>query len=291
MSLRASRRVLSVAIAAALGTALAGVAASPTLGDQVGDHQVGDRNPQAGHSDRNPQASQRDLGTDPAYPGSVLHVSVSGPLQAGKVLTINASGSNVAQTALGGPALDFGLEVIVIDPKILKGPCEVSEQKELTDITNVPNGGRLLNFDDLNEGSSGPFKVGQPYEPAGFGPLLVCAYSKYVTDDAAYASTQVQIKPAARPRPAGPRARPRSLARPVVRILHGRLSCTRGRWSNRPTRFRYRWKIGSARFGSARTSGRLAVPAHSKGKTVTCAVSASNARGSGRATSRPRRLA
>jgi hypothetical protein len=31
----------------------------------------------------------------------------------------------------------------------------------------------------------------------GHGPLLVCAYSRYVTDDAAYASTRVTVyKPA-----------------------------------------------------------------------------------------------
>jgi hypothetical protein len=231
-------------------------------------------------------------GTDPAYPGSIVHVAVSGPLQAGKVLTITATGANTPQTSLGGPALDFGLELIVVDPSILKGPCEVSEQKELTDITDVPTGGRLLNFDDLNEGSGGPFTIRQPYEPAGFGPLMVCAYSKYVTDDAAYASTEVRIKPAAPTHPSRPTpsARPRSLARPRVGMADGRLRCTRGRWSNRPTQFIYRWKIGRGRFGSARTSGRAALPAHSRGKTVICAVTASNARGSGRATSRARAL-
>jgi hypothetical protein len=264
MRLRVARKAFSIAAVTALGTALGGAGASPALAD----------------------------GTAPAYPGSVVHVSVSGPLQAGKVLTITATGANTAQTALGGPALDFGLDLIVVDPQILKGPCEVSEQKELTDITNVPDGGRLLNFDDLNEGSSGPFRISQPYEPAGFGPLLVCAYSKYVTDDAAYASTQVQIKPADKPAPPRvsprPSAPPRSLARPMVRLSHGRLTCTRGRWSNRPTQFTYRWKIGRGRFGSARTKGRVALSAHRQGKAIVCSVTASNARGSARATSRAR---
>jgi hypothetical protein len=260
MRLRVTRGAVSTAVVTALGAALCGLGASPALAD----------------------------GTDPAYPGSVVHVAVSGPLQAGKVLTITATGANTAQTSLGGPALDFGLEVIVVDPHILKGPCEVSEEKELTDITNVPDGGRLLNFDDLNEGSSGPFRVSQPYEPAGFGPLLVCAYSKYVTDDAAYATTQVQIKPAAAPH--RPAARPRSLGRPMVLVSHGRLSCARGRWDNQPTRFTYRWRIGGGRFGPARTSARLTIPAHSRGRSATCSVTASNARGSAGATSRPRRL-
>ena len=83
-----------------------------------------------------------------------------------------------------------------------------------------------------------------------------------------------------------PKARPRALARPVAHRSHGTLRCSRGRWSNHPTRFTYRWKIGSGAFGSPRTSARLAVPARSHGRTVTCQVTASNAKGSARASSR-----
>jgi hypothetical protein len=284
-SLHSTGRALSIAAAAVLGIVLALLVASPARADQVGHHQVGDRYPQAGHSDD---------GTDPAYPGSVVHVSVSGPLQAGKVLTITATGTNAADNQLGVP-ISYGLELIVVDPSILKGPCEVSEEKEISDITDVPNSGQLLNFSDLNEGQSGSFKITQPYEPGGFGPLLVCAYSKFVTDDAAYGSTEVRIAPAAKGKPRGgvshaATARPKSLARPVVTRSHGGLRCSRGRWGNRPTQFTYRWKLGSGAFGSPRTSSRFTLPAHSTARTVVCSVTASNAKGSARATSTPFRL-
>jgi hypothetical protein len=297
-SLHSTGRALSLAAATVLSIAFALLVASPARADQVGDHQVGDLHPQASHSDREPQASHSGLGTDPAYPGSVVHVSVSGPLQAGKVLTITATGTNAADNQLGVP-ISYGLELIVVDPEILKGPCEVSEEKEISDITNVPNGGQLLNFSDLNEGPSGSFKITQPYEPGGFGPLLVCAYSKFVTDDAAYGSTEVRIAPAAKGNGKAKgkgggshsaTARPNSVARPVVTRSHGGLSCSRGRWSNRPTQFTYRWKLGSGAFGSPRTSSRLTLRAHSPARTVVCSVTASNAKGSFRATSAPFRL-
>jgi hypothetical protein len=286
-SLHSTGRALSIAAAAVLGVVLALFTASPVRADQVGHHQVGDRYPQAGHSDD---------GTDPAYPGSVVHVAVSGPLQAGKALTITATGTNAADNQLGAP-ISYGLELIVVDPEIVKGPCEVSEEKEISDITDVPNGGQLLNFSDLNEGPSGSFKINQPYEPGGFGPLLVCAYSRFVTDDAAYGSTEVHIAPAAKGKGKGNgggshsvTARPRSLARPVVARSHGRLRCSTGHWGNRPTRFTYRWKLGSRAFGTARTSSGFTLPGHSRARTVVCSVTASNAKGSAHATSAPFRL-
>jgi hypothetical protein len=287
-SLHSTGRALSIAAAAVLGIVFALLVASPAHADQVGHHD-----PQAGHSDD---------GTDPAYPGSVVHVSVSGPLQAGKVLTITATGTNAPDNQLGVP-ISYGLELIVVDPEILQGPCEVSEEKEISDITDVPNSGQLLNFSDLNEGQSGSFKITQPYEPGGFGPLLVCAYSKFVTDDAAYGSTEVRIAPAAKGKGKGKgkakgsgggshsaTARPNSLARPVVTRSHGGLSCSRGRWGNRPTQLTYRWKLGSGAFGSPRTSSRFTLPAHSQARSVVCSVTASNAKGSARATSTPFRL-
>jgi len=102
-SLHSTGRALSIAAAAVLGIVLALLVASPARADQVGHHQVGDRYPQTSHSDRDPQAGHSDDGTDPAYPGSVVHVSVSGPLQAGKVLTITAAGTNAADNQLGVP--------------------------------------------------------------------------------------------------------------------------------------------------------------------------------------------
>ena len=53
-------------------------------------------------------------GSAPSYPGGVLHVALTGPLAAGKVLEIVATGTN-AINSLGVP-IDYGLEVILVDP-------------------------------------------------------------------------------------------------------------------------------------------------------------------------------
>jgi hypothetical protein len=221
-------------------------------------------------------------GTDPDYPGSTLSVSATGTLQADHALNIVATGSNVAQTQLGGPALDFGLDLFAVNPAVLPGPCDQSEGAELTATTNVPNGGRLLTFDDLNEGSSGQFDISTPFEPGGSGTLQICAYSVYVTDDAAWAQTDVKIAPAAQP--------PKVTARPRVRRAGSALVCGRGGWSGSPTGFSYRWRVGHGRQGAAHRSSRLRVTARLHGRSVSCTVTATNATGSGRATSRAIRV-
>lgn len=221
-------------------------------------------------------------GTDPDYPGSTLHVSVTGTLQADHAINIVATGGNVAQTALGGPALDFGLDLFAIDPAILPGPCDQSENSELTAVINVPNGGRLLTYENLNEGSAGPFDITTPFEPGGSGTLQVCAYSVYVTDDAAWAQTDVKISPAERA--------PRATVRPRVRRSGQALICSRGTWSGSPTGFTYRWRVGHGREGAAHRSPRLHVTSPLHGRTVSCSVTATNAAGSGHATSRTVKL-
>jgi hypothetical protein len=129
-------------------------------------------------------------GHAPAYPGSVLHVSVSKPRVAKKVLTITAAGSNAPDKL--DVHLSYGLNVIVTDAHTLPG-CRTSYNAELTDITDNPAAGRLLTFQSLSEGPSGRFHIGLRWTPGGPGRLQVCAYSMYVSDDAAYASTQVRV--------------------------------------------------------------------------------------------------
>lgn len=227
-----------------------------------------------------------DSSSDPAYPGSTLKVSVSGPLQAKKVLHITATGTN-APDSFGTP-ISYGLDLIVVDPSILPGPCNVSESAELTAITNVPDGGRLLTYDTLNEGDSGPFRITTPYEPGGSGPLRVCAYSVFVTDDAAHASTTVQIKPAGAKHSAA--ARPHNTTRPRITRSGRTLTCRRGSWSGKPTHFSYRWRIGGGRYGRASAHARYTIGAKARGKTVSCSVTARNAAGSATASSKPFRV-
>jgi hypothetical protein len=221
-------------------------------------------------------------GTAPDYPGSTLSVAVTGTLQADHAINIVATGSNVAQTQLGGPALDFGLDLFVVNPAVLPGPCDASENAELTAVTNVPSGGRLLTFEDLNEGASGPFDISTPFEPGGSGTLQVCAYSVYVTDDAAWAQTDVKIAAALQA--------PRATVRPRVRRSGRTLTCGRGTWSGSPTGFTYRWRVGRGHPGEAQRTPRLHVSSRLHDRTVSCTVTATNAAGSGHATSRAVRL-
>jgi hypothetical protein len=210
-------------------------------------------------------------------------VSVTGPTQAGQVLTIHASGRNAVRLHDGHPAR-YGLELIVTDPQLLPGDCLPGEQAELSRIATVPGGGSLLTYADLDEGASGGFELREPYEPIGSGPLQICAYTKWLTEDAAWAQGEVRIVPA-------PHARPRSLGRPVVRRSGGALRCSRGRWTNSPASFSYRWRIGRGPESPPRAGARLPVTRAVRGHVVHCTVIAANARGSGRATSRAFRVA
>jgi hypothetical protein len=59
-------------------------------------------------------------GTDPDYPGSVLHVTTTGSDVAGKVLTIVATGTNDPSAVV---PIDYGLRLFAINHKLLPGPC------------------------------------------------------------------------------------------------------------------------------------------------------------------------
>jgi len=219
-------------------------------------------------------ASARAEGTDPAYPGSVLHVTTTGPRVANKVLTIVATGTN----APFGTPIDYGLRVLLIDPTLLPGPCKQSFNAEETDWENNPQDGRLLTFADLNEGLSGPFTITLPITPGGPGRLLICAYTVLVTDDAAWASTEVTIA-----------SKPIATARPRIARSGNRLACSRGTWLGSPTSYAYRWSF----VHGGRTLGRrgtLTVSNDLRRHTVQCAVTARNSIGRATVSSLPYRI-
>ena len=64
------------------------------------------------------------------------------------------------------------------------------------------------------------------------------------------------------------------------------LRCTRGKWSNSPTHFSYRWLVaGKTKPGA--TKSQLAVTRKLRGHSVQCGVKASNAAGSSSVLSAP----
>jgi hypothetical protein len=219
-------------------------------------------------------ATARADGTDPAYPGSVLHVTTAGPQVAGQVLTIVASGGN----APFGTPIDYGLRLFAIDHAQLPIPCAQSFSLEETIWENNPQAGALLTFENLNEGLSGPFDISLPITLGGPGDLLICAYTVLVTDDAAWASDELTIAP-------GGTEQPVVTTRPRITRSGNRLVCSHGVWAGKPASFAYRWrevhKPGAVgRRASLTVTGRL------RGHTVQCAVTAKNSAGSATATSR-----
>jgi hypothetical protein len=91
-------------------------------------------------------------GADPAYPGSTLHVTTTGPLVARQPLTIVATGTN----APFDTPIDYGLRLFAIDHKLLTIPCAQGFSMEETIWEDNSQAGRLLTFEDLSEGLSGP---------------------------------------------------------------------------------------------------------------------------------------
>ncbi len=84
-------------------------------------------------------------------------------------------------------------------------------------------------------------------------------------------------------------ARPENVARPKVTRSGRRLVCSRGTWSESPSRYRYQWRVNGKR--TARASGRsLRITRAMRGRKVQCGVTATNAAGSTTAFSRALRV-
>ena len=90
-------------------------------------------------------------------------------------------------------------------------------------------------------------------------------------------------------RGSSPGAKPANLKRPRVKRSGNMLICGRGKWSNRPTRYSYSWRVNGKRKQGARKR-KLAVTRKLRGKQVQCTVKAYNAGGVTKATSRKRRV-
>jgi hypothetical protein len=219
-------------------------------------------------------APARADGTDPAYPGSTLQVTTTGPLVAHQPVTIVATGTN----APFGTPIDYGLRLFAIDHKLLPIPCAQGFSMEETIWEDNPQAGRLLTFENLNEGLSGPFTISLPITLAGGGDLLICAYSVLVTDDVAWASDEVTIAD-----------KPELTKRPHVTRSGGRLRCSPGGWAGSPTSYAYRWLV-SGKTGTAGRGPSLTVTSKLRGHAVDCSVTASNAAGSTTAKSVPLRI-
>jgi hypothetical protein len=134
-------------------------------------------------------------GTNPAFPGSVLHVSIEGSLVAHAHVSVVATGTNAPKSE---PIL-YGLKVFAIDHKQLVVPCSQSSVIEQTTVDDSPQAGVDLTPLPGIEGLSGPFTLSVPLTLGASGDPLICAYSLSSRNvlggaaDAASPSTEVTI--------------------------------------------------------------------------------------------------
>ena len=130
---------------------------------------------------------------------------------------------------------------------------------------------------NCNEGESGPFTIKVPFTPRGGGTLLVCAYSEYVTDDAAWASTEAVVTGGA----------PTNTVKPRLTRHGARLTCARGSWGGQPSSYSYRWRLNGKTSPDKQNTLTLSSTQHG---SAVCTVTAKNASGSKSASSRPLKL-
>jgi hypothetical protein len=131
----------------------------------------------------------------PAYPESRIAMAVKGTPRAGGIATLKVSGSNASRDDGDGLAFDYTLDVFVHDRSV-SGTCPRSFREARNRIANLPEKVDHIGI-DLNAGSSGPFEQTIQYRTERFRRIMFCAYTTYVTDDAAMGALKHDL---ARPR-------------------------------------------------------------------------------------------
>src|SRR5215210_7464523 len=197
-----------------------------------------------------------------------LNLSGPGTATVGKATIIQASGSN--------PPDDFfssWLDVSAIPTKVLATcPADYLNAAQVARSSYADGGDVVVTAQRENVDAAGNFSLPFGYTPTKPGRFLLCGYTN---DGATYtqttASLTVDVSQAV--------AKPANVKRPTLTLSRGQLVCSRGRWSNRPSRYSYSWFVNGRRKKGA-TGQRLAVTRSLRNHTVLCKVTASNAAGS-----------
>ena len=229
-------------------------------------------------------------GATGSYPGETLSLAPNGPDVVSTVGSFVASGQ---QTDIDSYAGGFNLNVFAKDPNVdpTCSPDYIGEGN--TAITEPEIRVVVGQWQGPDPSFSVPFKVSFDNVP---GPVLLCAYSTWVTDTAAAAQLRFDVVPAASGSPspvpapsATPVARPADTVKPRVTRSGRHLACSPGSWSNSPTGFAFGWRVnGRTRKGA---HGRhLGVTRSLRHHRVQCSVTAANAAGKTTALSAPYRV-
>jgi hypothetical protein len=233
------------------------------------------------------------VGAAPALGGTyTLNLSAPPATGVGQATVIQASGSN--------PPDDFfysWLDVSAIPTSVLSTcPSGYLNAYQVASSTYAQGGEVVANGQREDVDAAGNFSMPIVFTPTKPGQFLICGYTNDgATTTLASSSLILSVQgsadpgtgpPASQPAPV---ARPANLTRPRLTRSARKLVCSRGSWSNGPSRYSYRWLVNGKRKRGA-TGRTLAVTRALRGRRVQCRVAASNAAGTAAALSRPLRI-
>src|SRR3954454_11076149 len=127
----------------------------------------------------------------PQYPGSKLSIAISRSARASSVVTVTFTGTN-AQFTEGAP-ITSSLTAFVQSRSALPS-CPASYDEEFNNFANLGGHSIIMIATNLNEGGQRPFRYRVKY---GAGParrIVVCAFSRVITDAAAYAQLRKTLR-------------------------------------------------------------------------------------------------
>ena len=233
--------------------------------------------------------------------GATYTLNLSAPPTAvvGEPMIIQATGAN--------PADDFfssWLDLDAIPTSVLSTcPSGYLNASQVASSTFAQGGENLATALREHVDAAGSFSMPIGYTPRTPGRFLICGYTN---DGASFTLTSASLTlnvqgagtPAPSPSPTSPSSQrieepanatgPVNVKRPRVMRSGRKLVCSRGRWSNRPSRYSYGWVVN--RKAKKGPSGRkLRLTRKLRGRRVRCTVTAANAAGVTKVSSRPYR--
>jgi hypothetical protein len=119
----------------------------------------------------------------PSYPESTLAMSVRGNPRARGIATLRVTGSNASRDDGDGLAFDYTLDVYVMDRSVYRS-CAPSLREANNRQANLPGKVEHIGL-NMSLPASGPFTETIKYRTERFRKLVYCAYTTYVSDDAA----------------------------------------------------------------------------------------------------------
>src|SRR3954454_4486071 len=127
----------------------------------------------------------------PQYPGSKLSISVPRTARASSIVTVTFTGTNALFTE--GAPITYSLTAFVQSRSALP-TCPASYSEELNNFANLGGRSIIMIATNLNEGTQGPFSYMVKYRSGPTRRIVVCAYSRLITDDAAHAQLRRTLR-------------------------------------------------------------------------------------------------